>query len=87
MGWVDDSYLTRLKRTQKFRMIRAFAISICRGEYFPPRYTEPLVASTFSKVMSNLATSFQNNNQTDPRTTDENTINRFVTGIIKSFKK
>ena len=87
MGWVNNPYITRLKRTQKFQIVGAFAISIRRGEHSHPRHTEPLVAGTVNKAMSDLATSFQDNNQPDPRTTDNNTTDHFISGIIQSFKK
>ena len=87
MGWFNDPYINQLKRTQKARMIGAFVISIRRGEHSHPRHRKPLVVGTFSKAMSNLAIFFHNNSYPDPRTIDDSTTDRFVTGIIWSFRK
>ena len=87
VGWHNDPFLTRLSRAQKARMVGAFAIAIRRGEFSSSRHTDPLVAGTVSKALSNLAATFQNNNHDDPRKTNDNKTDKFIRGILRAFKK
>ena len=68
-------------------MVGAFAVSLRRGEHSHQRHKGPLVAGTVSKALSNLAATFQEHNQADPRKTHENETDKFVTNIIRSFRK
>ena len=67
-------------------MVGAFVISVRRGEHSAPRYTEPLVAGTVQKAISNLATSFSDHNHPDPRLSIDGKIDRHISMIQKSFK-
>ena len=87
VGWIGDPYITRLERDKKVRVVGAFAISIRRGEHSPARYTDPLVSGTVYKAISNLATSFSNNDYPDPRLNEDGKIHRHITNITKSFKR
>ena len=87
VGWDNDPFLTRLTRAQKARVVGAFAISLRRGEHSHERHQGPLVAGTISKALSNLAATFQDNNHCDPRHNKEGKTDRFILGIIRSFKK
>ena len=87
VGWIGDPYLTRLERDKKVRVVGAFGISIRRGEHSSARYTEPLVAGTVNKAISNLATSFSDNDHPDPRLNTDGKIHRHITSISKSFKR
>ena len=75
------------ERTKKGRMVGAFAVSLRRGKHSHHRHKGPLVAGTVSKAISNLAATFQEHNQADPRKTNENETDKFITNIIKSFRK
>ena len=87
VGWEHDPFLTRLTRAQKARVVGAFAISLRRGEHSHERHKGPLVAGTISKALSNLAATFQDNDHNDPRHNKDGQIDRFISGIIRSFKK
>ena len=87
VGCDSDPFLTRFERTKKARMVGAFAVSLRRGEHSHQRHKGPLVAGTVNKAISNLAASFQECNQADPRKTDDNETDKFITSILKSFRK
>ena len=73
--------------SQKPRMVAAFAILIRRGEHSHARYTEPLVTGTVSKALSELATTFTNNDKPDPRPNCDNKTHRHISSILTSFKR
>ena len=87
VGIHDDPFLTGFTRTQKVRMVGAFAVSLRRGEHSHPRHTNPLVAGTVSKALSNLAMTFQDNDHADPRHNRDGKTDRFITSILRSFRR
>ena len=87
VGWDNDPFLTRLTRAKKTRMAGAFVISLRRGEHSHERHKGPLVAGTISKALSNLAATFQDNNHSDLRHNIDGKTDRFISGILRSFKK
>ena len=68
-------------------MVGGFAISTRQGEYSHPRHTVPSVAGMVNKALSNLVTSFQDNNKPDPRKSGGNNIHLFISPITKLFNK
>ena len=68
-------------------MVGGFAISTRQGEHSHPRHTVPSVAGMVNKALSNLVTSFQDNNKPDPRKSGGNNIHLFISPITKLFNK
>lgn len=68
-------------------MVGAFANSLRRAEHSQARHKGPLVTGTISKALLNLNATFQDNNHSDPRHNKDGKTDRFISGILRSFKK
>ena len=68
-------------------MVGAFAISVRRGEHSAAQYTDPLVSGIVSNALSNLATTFSDNDYPDPHNSIDGKTDRHLSNIIRSFKR
>ena len=86
MGLDRDPYLNGFGISEKVKLVAGFAISIRRGEHCRPGHEGPLVAGTVDKAMSNLTTSFSDNNKTDLGLNADGKTYSYLHSIICTFK-
>ena len=86
VGLEGDPYLDGFIIPQRVKLVAAFAISIRRGEYSPPRHEGPLVAGTVDKAISCLATAFKDHNKRDPRLSEDGVKDIFLAAMQRHFK-
>ena len=81
-----SKYLTGFKIFERIYLVIGFEISIRKDEHSAEMYKDPLTAGTVNKTMTNMVTSFSDNNIPDPRLLIDRHTDRYLHSIIKPFK-